>query len=147
MGPRLCHARVGGGPQACEALHGGFAQARGLAEAAVDVGDLGRHARGEVGHHERGHVAHVFDGHITTDGGGLGHHTQNFSKAFDTIPHDKLLSMISSTTLHSNLVRWLATYLHGRQAKCSYNSSLSKSRLVHLGVPQGGVISPHLFNF
>jgi len=71
----------------------------------------------------------------------------DFSKAFDCIPHSPLLTKISNSSLPNNLVRWLSTYLRGRMAICSYNNFSSKARKVHLGVPQGSVISPILFNF
>ena len=71
----------------------------------------------------------------------------DFSKAFDCIPHNLLLTKISNSPLHNNIIRWLAAYLHGRMASCSYNFSFSKSHMVHTGVPQGSVISPILFNF
>ena len=71
----------------------------------------------------------------------------DFSKAFDCIPHNLLLTKISNSPLHNNIIRWLAAYLRGRMASCSYNFSFSKSYMVHTGVPQGSVISPILFNF
>jgi len=71
----------------------------------------------------------------------------DFSKAFDCIPHNSLLKKISSTSLHSNIIRWLTSYLRGRRATCSYNQARSRSRPIYFGVPQGAVISPILFNF
>ena len=37
----------------------------------------------------------------------------DFSKAFDTVPHDLLLERLMETTLPSNVLRWLSCYLHG----------------------------------
>ena len=71
----------------------------------------------------------------------------DLSKAFDTVPHPQLISQLASSPLHPNLVRWLSCYLKGRTAKCSFRHSLSSSRHVPAGVPQGSVISPSLFNF
>ena len=71
----------------------------------------------------------------------------DFSKAFDTVNHTKLISSISSTSLPHNTVRWLSAYLHGRVASCKYNGATSVCHAVRAGVPQGSVISPHLFNF
>jgi hypothetical protein len=69
------------------------------------------------------------------------------SKAFDCIDHTLLLEQISSTDLHPNIIRWLASYIRGRTARCLYGSSLSIQMIIRSGVPQGSVLSPALFNF
>jgi hypothetical protein len=71
----------------------------------------------------------------------------DISKAFDAVYHTLLLEQISESALHSNLVRWLAFYLRGRQARCLYNSAMSWSRILRFGVPQGSVLSRCLFNY
>jgi len=71
----------------------------------------------------------------------------DFSKAFDTVPHDGLITSLSRTTLPNNVVRWLSSYLRGRQARCSYEGNVSPYCAVRAGVPQGSVISPVIFNF
>jgi hypothetical protein len=71
----------------------------------------------------------------------------DIAKAFDSIDHDLLLEKVAGANLHSNIVRWLATYLRGRTAVCISQGVVSKPRRCHSGVPQGSVISPQLFNF
>jgi hypothetical protein len=71
----------------------------------------------------------------------------HISKAFDTVDLTLLLQQISDSPLHHNYVRWLVTYLRGRKAACIYQGYQSKWRTVHIGVPQGSVILPALFNF
>jgi hypothetical protein len=66
----------------------------------------------------------------------------DISKAFDCINHTLFLDQISSSDLHSNLVRWLAAYLRGRTASCVYGSKKSASMILYTGVPQGLVLSP-----
>ena len=70
----------------------------------------------------------------------------DISKAFDAVHPELLLEKISSTPLHHNLVRWLNCLLRGRTASCLYNGVKSKHRVIHTGTPQGGVLSPLLFN-
>ena len=72
----------------------------------------------------------------------------DFSKAFDTVSHTKLIhSLTTQTTLRHNTVRWLSAYLRGRMASCQYNNTKSPHRHARTGVPQGSCISPVLFNF
>jgi retron-type reverse transcriptase len=70
----------------------------------------------------------------------------DISKVFDTVDTTLLLDMISSSDLCSNLVRWLSTYFRGRYAASTYQGCRSKFWRVHVGVPQGSVLSPVLFN-
>ena len=71
----------------------------------------------------------------------------DISKAFDSVDIDMLLSKIADSNLHPNLIRWLGTYLRGRKAVTLYEGKMSTQRTVHLGVPQGAVLSPALFSF
>jgi hypothetical protein len=71
----------------------------------------------------------------------------DISKAFDAVDHDLLLGKVSDTQLHSNIVRWLKTYLRGRTALCVFQGAISKEFKCHSGVLQGSVISPRLFTF
>ena len=49
----------------------------------------------------------------------------DISKAFDSVDHVLLIEVISSSSLRSNYVRWLAAYLRGRTASCDYNGAWS----------------------
>ena len=71
----------------------------------------------------------------------------DLSKAFDTVNHTKLISLLIDTPLADNTVRWLSAYLKGRMASCRYNYTTSPQRHTRAGVPQGSCISPVLFNF
>ena len=70
----------------------------------------------------------------------------DFSKAFDTVNHTKLLQAVSNSSLNHNTVRWLASYLRGRSVSCRYLDATSVCHAVRTGVPQGSAISPLLFN-
>ncbi len=71
----------------------------------------------------------------------------DLSKAFDMVDHNTLLADVLQSSLPNNIIRWLSTYLRGRQSKVLFRDTLSKSCQVRTGVPQGSVISPTLFNY
>ena len=66
--------------------------------------------------------------------------------AFDTVSHATLLHDINNTDLPNHAKRWMLSYLRGRHTYTDYEGTRSKRRKVKQGVPQGGVISPFLFN-
>ena len=63
------------------------------------------------------------------------------------VSHDKLLKDLNNTNLPPAMKRWMNSYLRGRQARVMFRNKLSKSRNIHVGVPQGAVTSPLLFSF
>jgi hypothetical protein len=71
----------------------------------------------------------------------------DLTKAFDSLDHCTLLDKISNTTLPGSITRWLANYLHGRQARTSFRNQVSRKRNIKVGTPQGSIISPTLFNY
>ena len=70
----------------------------------------------------------------------------DLSRAFDTVDHQILLDDICNLDLNDYLKRWLCAYLRGRQTYVVFRGTRSKFRKVKQGVPQGGVLSPTLFN-
>jgi hypothetical protein len=71
----------------------------------------------------------------------------DLSKTFDSVDTSLLLEQISHTDLNPNVVRWLTAYLRGRSAAVVYQGVTSRFRTIHVGVPQGSLLSPALFNF
>ena len=71
----------------------------------------------------------------------------DMSRAFDVVNHTRLIEKIANNTEIPNIyVKFLANYVQGRKAYTVFNSATSKQRSFHAGVPQGGVLSPQLFN-
>ena len=68
------------------------------------------------------------------------------SKAFDTVNIHQLNHKIHNTHIPTTIIKFLANYLKGRRQYTSYNNHTSKHTNIKAGVPQGGVLSPTLFN-
>ena len=71
----------------------------------------------------------------------------DFSQAFDTVWRQRLLTSMLDLCGPASYVRWIYQFLCNRQARVKFNGTTSSSRQLHLGVPQGSVLSPLLFIF
>ena len=69
----------------------------------------------------------------------------DFRKAFDTVPHTRLLTKLKSYGIGGNLLNWVTDFLSGRSQFVNINNSTSGQINVTSGVPQGSVIGPTLF--
>ena len=69
----------------------------------------------------------------------------DFTKAFDTVPHCRLLSKIKSYGIQGNLHSWVQDFLSEHCQKVMINGSASERVNVLSGVPQGSVLEPVLF--
>jgi hypothetical protein len=69
----------------------------------------------------------------------------DLSKAFDTVPHQKLLTKLQAFGIKGKLFDWLESYLIDRWQSVRVNTSQSQKIRVSSGVPQGSVKGPLLF--
>lgn len=70
----------------------------------------------------------------------------DLSAAFDTVWHQGLMCQLAASGLQGKLLGWLENYLDGRSFQVIYEGELSTQRKISSGVPQGGILSPVLFN-
>ena len=69
----------------------------------------------------------------------------DFEKAFDKVPHRRLLSKLNAYGIDSKLVIWIEAFLCHRTQQVKINGVLSCSKHVLSGIPQGTVLGPLLF--
>ena len=70
----------------------------------------------------------------------------DLSAAFDTVPHQTLLSRLESRfSIGGKVLAWFLSYLSNRQQFIKINNEKSTYRQLNCGVPQGSVLGPDLF--
>ena len=69
----------------------------------------------------------------------------DFKKAFDTVPHERLIKKLVSYGIDGSVKNWISSFLHGRKQRVSIKGYTSEWSSVTSGIQQGSVLGPILF--
>ena len=69
----------------------------------------------------------------------------DLQKAFDKVPHDKLMKKVRDIGISGNLADWIENWLKDRRQRVVIGDAHSEWGEVSSGVPQGSILGPLLF--
>jgi hypothetical protein len=69
----------------------------------------------------------------------------DFAKAFDKVPHERMLGKLDHHRVRGSLLQWLRHFLTARTQKVVCNGTPSQPKTVISSVPQGTVLGPLMF--
>ncbi|XP_074616985.1 uncharacterized protein LOC141876332 isoform X2 [Acropora palmata] len=72
-------------------------------------------------------------------------HAEDFSKAFDTVPHARLLKKLEHYGINELVLGWIRSWLLNRSQRVIIDGASSNEVSVRSGVPQGTVLGPLMF--
>ena len=70
----------------------------------------------------------------------------DLSKAFDTLNHNLLVAKLGVHGFDTKALYYIKSYIDSRKQRLRVNSSFSFWQEIIVGVPQGSILGPLLFN-
>lgn len=68
----------------------------------------------------------------------------DFAKAFDKVPHIRVIMKLMNLKRNNKIIAWITTFLTNRSQSAYVNGQISSLSHVKSGVPQGSVFGPIL---
>ena len=84
-------------------------------------------------------------GKVTRSKAELQHHILDFAKAFDSVPHERLLLKLDHAGIRGKFLKWIRSFITNRRQRVTIDGCASGWAEVPSRVPQGSVLGPLLF--